>query len=294
VILSVVRANVSQNLKVHVNAIVNDSTGTLLSKAYTDPFTRYGLILGTGVNIAVHLPVGALEKEKFGVRPDSWHAAAKDVIVNTELGMFGKGVLPLTRWDVQLNAAHERPGFQPLEHLVSGRYLGEVARLVLVDGIRNANVLDGHLPATLEDPYSLDTETIAKIQSSKTIPEARAAFLAQHPTPKVPSDADIKLLRLIAYHTSKRAAAIIAASLHALWNLRNEGADAKLISKEQTVIACNGSVVEHYPDFMKNLQTYLDSLIVSSGGKANSLRLTIAKESSILGAAVAVASIEQD
>jgi len=281
-------------LKVHVEAIVNDSTGTLLSEAFTNPFTRYGLILGTGVNIAVHVPVEFLERDKFGTRPDSWHDAAKDVIVNTELGMFGKGLLPLTRWDVELNAAHERPDFQPLEHLVGGRYLGEVARLVLVDGIQNANVLGGHLPASLEEPYSLDTETLAKIQSSKSIQEARATFLAAHPTPNTPSDGDIKLLRLIAYHVSKRSAAIIAASLHALWVLRNDGDDGKMLAKEHTVIACNGSVVERYPDFMKNLQTFLDTLIVRSGGRANSLGLVIAKESSILGAAVAVASIEQD
>jgi len=114
-----------------------------------------------------------------------------------------------------------------------------------------------------------------------------------HPLPKTPSDADIELLRLIAYHTSRRAAAVIAASLHALWTLRSEGVDAKQIANEQTIIACNGSVVEHYPDFMKTLQASLDALIVRSGGRAGSLGLMIAKESSILGAAVAVASVEE-
>jgi hexokinase len=157
-----------RHLNVQLNAIVNDSSATLLSKAYTTPPTPYGLILGTGVNIAVHLPVSIISPEKFGVRPSSWTAAATHVIVNTELGMFGKGILPMTRWDVQLNAAHALPDFQPLEHLVGGRYLGEIARLILLDAIQRANAFDGVVPPSLEEPYSLDTEVLAKILSYVT------------------------------------------------------------------------------------------------------------------------------
>jgi hexokinase len=150
---------------VELKAIVNDSAATLLSKAYSDQTTRFGLILGTGVNIAVHLPIGLFGEKKFGIRPASWHEAAKHVIVNSELGMFGKGLLPMTRWDIQLNDSHVRPDFQPLEHLLSGRYLGEIARLVLVEGVQNFNLFDGILPVSLEEAYSLDTELLAKIQS---------------------------------------------------------------------------------------------------------------------------------
>lgn len=86
------------------------------------------------------------------------------MIVNTELGMFGKGILPVTKWDEDLNAAHILPDFQPLEHLVSGRYLGEVARLIIIDGVRTANLFDGSIPPSLEKPYSLDTEILARME----------------------------------------------------------------------------------------------------------------------------------
>jgi hexokinase len=159
------QACAQQHLNVQLSAIVNDSAATLLSRAYSTPPTHYGLILGTGVNIAVHLPVSILSPEKFGVRPLSWTAAATHVIVNTELSMFGKGILPMTRWDLQLNAAHALPDFQPFEHLVGGRYLGEIARLILLDAIRSTNAFNGVVPPSLEEPYSLDTEVLAKIQS---------------------------------------------------------------------------------------------------------------------------------
>lgn len=155
----------NKGLHVQLAAIVNDSTAALLSEAYLSSSTRFGLILGTGVNIAVHLPVPTVGREKYGDRPDTWFAKASHVIVNTELGMFGKGVLPMTRWDKHLNAAHPKPDFQPLEHLVSGFYLGELCRLALVEAIHTAGVLGGVVPPSLLLPYSLDTETISEIEA---------------------------------------------------------------------------------------------------------------------------------
>lgn len=154
-----------KGLSIELGAIVNDGTATLLSQAYVHASTRFGLILGTGTNIAIHLPVSAFSPSKFGKRPESWFHAATHVIVNTELGMFGGGILPLTRWDELLSAAHPRPDFQPLEHFLSGYYLGEVCRLALVEAIGTTGLLGGVLPCSLEKPYSLDTETLSRIEA---------------------------------------------------------------------------------------------------------------------------------
>lgn len=154
-----------RGLNVQLNAIVNDSSATLISKAYFDSTTRFGLILGTGVNAAVHLPVHIFSPSKFGVRPSTWHDSAKHVIVNTELSTFGTGILPFTKYDKLLLSTHLLPDFQPLEYFVAGGYLGEIARLVLVDGIQNAGLFGGIVPPSLEETYTLDTETISRIAS---------------------------------------------------------------------------------------------------------------------------------
>jgi hexokinase len=154
-----------RGLNVQLDAIVNDSSATLLSKAYLDPTTRFGLILGTGVNAAVHLPVHLFARTKFGIRPPEWHDSAKHVIVNTELSMFGAGVLPSTKWDAALREVHPNPEFQPLEHFVSGGYLGEIVRRVLIEGIQNEGLFGSVVPPSLETQYSLDTETISRIES---------------------------------------------------------------------------------------------------------------------------------
>lgn len=155
----------NKGLHVELSAIVNDSSAALLSEAYINPSTRFSLILGTGVNIAVHMPVTTIDQFKFGDRPSSWYEKASHVIVNTELGMFGHGILPLTKWDKLLKAAHPRPDFQPLEHLVSGYYLGEICRLALLDAIPATGIFGGVVPPSLQTPYSLDTETLSLIEA---------------------------------------------------------------------------------------------------------------------------------
>lgn len=78
--------------------------------------------------------------------------------------MFGHGILPLTRWDRQLAKEHPRPDFQPLEHLVSGMYLGEVVRLALVEAVAATRMLGGVVPPSLEAPYSLGADTLSLIE----------------------------------------------------------------------------------------------------------------------------------
>lgn len=158
------RACAGRDLHVELQAILNDSSACLLSRAYSHPNTRFGLILGTGVNIAAFLPVSTMARSKFGVRPEGWFDEASHVIVNTELGMFGTDILPLTRWDYQLKDEHPRPDFQPLEYLVSGMYIGEIVRLVMSEAIASTGLLGGILPASLETNYTLGTDTVSMIE----------------------------------------------------------------------------------------------------------------------------------
>lgn len=99
-----------------------------------------------------------------GIRPDGWFDEASHVIVNTELGMFGTGILPLTRWDKKLVKEHPRPDFQPLEHMVSGMYLGEIVRLIMIEAIESTGLLGGVLPSSLTTNYTLGTDTLSMIE----------------------------------------------------------------------------------------------------------------------------------
>lgn len=277
-----------------MDSIVNDSSATLLSRAYEDPATRFAVILGTGFNIAVHLPTSTLSSSKYKGYPQKWLDEADHVLVNTELSMFGKDVFPRTRWDEQLNDAHVRPDFQPFEHMISGRYLGEVVRLIIVEAVRTAGLFGGELPDKLSEAYSLETGTIAALEmdESKNLTNAIALFQSKHALSKPPSYNDIQFVRQVSQLVSHRAAAFLAAGIHALWTLRTTSEGLTPATAGKLAIGCNGSVIEKYPLFRELCQSHLDELTTASGAEPKSISLEIAVESAIFGAAVAVCCLE--
>lgn len=113
-----------------------------------------------------------------------------------------------------------------------------------------------------------------------------------HPLPKRPSYKDLVYVRRIAHLVSHRAAAYLATGIHALWCLRVNAERLPPSGAGQTAIACNGSVIEHYPSFRRICQGYVNELVALSGGPINSITLTVADESALYGAAVAASCLD--
>lgn len=99
-------------------------------------------------------------------------------------------------------------------------------------------------------------------------------------------------MRQVCQLVSRRAAAYLATSIHALWSLRLAAENYTPSTSEPVSIGCNGSVIERYPMFRSTCQSYLDDLVELSGGQRQSVVLEIAVESAIFGAAVAVCCLE--
>jgi hexokinase len=141
-----------------------------------------------------------------------------------------------------------------------------------------------------------------------------------------PTTADLAFLRALASYIARRSAAIVAASLFALWELKAEAerelitdassspsfaaaaAEAELaLSDSKITVAYNGSVVENYPGYRDHLQSYIDQLVSISQersqdqgqdqgtvarGAEGVIALVEARESPLLGAAVALACLD--
>jgi hexokinase len=287
-----------RRLNLRVDAIVNDSSAALLCRAYAEPTTSMSLILGTGTNAAVHLPVSCLGAEKFGIRDQSWHAQAEEVITNTELSMFGKGVLLETRWDEYLNRTHELPDFQPLEYMTAGRYLGELFRLVVEEAVDAAGLFNGVFPKLLRAPYTLDTAILAMLEadSSPQLSRSGAHLKKLWCMTSPPSPSDLVFLRAVAESISNRATVYMAVALHALWTLQKETYANRTtpFGTPKTSIACTGSVIEKYPNFRTRCERYIGEMIAARDGGFGSFPpelvvLEVTNDGAILGAAVAVA-----
>ncbi|KNG81646.1 hexokinase-1 [Aspergillus nomiae NRRL 13137] len=302
----IVKSCHKRSLNLQMGAIVNDSSATLLSRAYVDPKTRMSLILGTGTNMAIHFPTR------------SWFDYAKHVIINSELSMFGGKVLPMSRWDDVINRTHLRPDYQPLEYMITGRYLGEIIRLIIVEAVETAHLFGGELPRSMRDAYSFDTSIVAAIEadSSASFSSSAALLQKEHTFHRAPSVDDLKFLRRICEIVSNRSAGYLATAIHSMWCLRNEAEFPEVTAsatssiketQEVTVIesehpqsltiACDGSVINKYPGFRNRCQGYINQLLQETNASKGTLdatpspsvRLEPAAESGILGAAVAVA-----
>ncbi|KIW08057.1 hypothetical protein, variant [Verruconis gallopava] len=283
-----------KSLNVQLDAIINDGQATLMTRAYQDDALCFGLILGTGTNMAINLPTKAFARSKFGVRPQTWFDEAVNVVVNTELSMFGKDVWPMTRWDTQLNKNHERPDFQPLEHMIGGRYMGELVRLVLVEAIQTTGLFGGHFPQGFLEPYTVETSTTAAFEDDETpeLSKAAAVLEKNHPMKVMPMLAELRFVQEVVRAISHRAAAYLATGIHSLWSLRLFAEGLTPADAGHVTIGCNGSIIERYPRFRSVAQAYLDDLIKSSGGTPGTVVLEVAYESAIFGAAVAASCLE--
>ncbi|KAK6507116.1 hypothetical protein TWF481_005565 [Arthrobotrys musiformis] len=285
-------------LNISMEAIVNDSLATLLSHAYVSPATRCGLILGTGTNAAISLPLKMLPESKLVPSHTNRPDGAREVLVNTELSMYGRGILPITRWDISLDGDMPRPGFQPLEYLIGGAYLGEIARLIIVD-VQSEGLFETIPDAWKEKPYSLGTEILALLEddASGQLPTTYQELNKEYPDMILP-ETDALALRMIASHISSRAANFCAISLHAIVKLREKGASSPSSHPTKNIvpIAFVGSVLEKYPNLLQRTQDALDKL--TDWNPKNPLQnqrivLEFSSESAIYGAAVAVAAVLQ-
>ena len=287
-----------QGLKVAVEAVVNDGAATLLSQAYLDPSTSMGLILGTGTNAAVYLPTATIGPAKFGSREDTWHSRARRVIVNTELSMFGKDILPQTRWDEILNKTHVYPDFQPLEYMITGRYLGELLRLIMLEAVETCQMFGGIMPLSLSEPYSLDTAILAQLEEDRSSDLAIAKQVIEDSFDlKVkPTKSEISFLRMCAQSISRRAAAYLSTAIHALWALQKD-TDINPhtpFGTPKTSIACNGSVILKYPGFRSLCEKNIAGMIsegssLGAGLPTENVVFEPTHEAALFGAAVAVA-----
>uniref|UniRef100_T1JG59 Phosphotransferase n=1 Tax=Strigamia maritima TaxID=126957 RepID=T1JG59_STRMM len=147
---------------IEVCAVLNDTTGTLMATAYHCNTCLVGLILGTGTNSCY---VENLDNVLTwtGVRDEP-----NQVIINTEWGAFGDaGELDFitTEFDNEIDSLSLNPKFQLFEKMISGMYLGEIMRVVLVSLINKGLLFNGANSPKLAKPYDFATKYVSEIES---------------------------------------------------------------------------------------------------------------------------------
>ncbi|CAN6219143.1 unnamed protein product [Urochloa humidicola] len=269
-----------------VSALINDTVGTLAAGRYNDEDVIISVILGTGSNAAYVEEASAIPKFE-GELPKSGN-----MVINTEWGNFYSSCLPITEYDQTLDDESLNPGEQIFEKLVSGTYLGEIVRRVLLK-IASQSTIFGKVNHTkLTTPFILRTPDISAMHHDET-PDLRvvAEKLADNLKIKDTSLETRKMVVEICDIVTSRSARLAAAGIVGI--LRKIGR-AVPGDERRSVIAIDGGLFEQYAEFRQCLETSPLLLVELLGEEASrSLEVKLTKDGSGLGAALIAAAHSQ-
>ncbi|EAU32609.1 glucokinase [Aspergillus terreus NIH2624] len=282
-------------LPVRVAALVNDTVGTLMARSYTSPGetgTFLGAIFGTGTNGAYLEKLDKITKMAT-IEHSDYDKSTGEMIINAEWGSFDNhlSVLPNTLYDQQLDAESNNPGVQMFEKRVSGMFLGEILRRVILHMYQNesldflkSSASDVVVPenSNLFRQWGVDTSflSLAEADKSSTLEQTKTA-LKDHFKIENPSDRDCKAIQTVVHAIGKRAARLSAVPLAA--TLISTG---KLQSDDLVDIGVDGSLVEFYPNFEGYMREALRQVPEVGTAGDKKVRIGISKDGSGVGAAL--------
>ena len=241
------------DLKIEVCAILNDTTGCLMSSAWEEANCRIGIILGTGTN-ACYLEkisnIGTVDAKEF--------LEDKSMVVNTEWGAFGdNGELDfiLTKWDRAIHKESKYPGMQTFEKMISGMYMGELIRQILVDLIEDNLIFSGCDRDILLEKGSFPSRFVSEIESDPIgkYPRAIKCLESIGIDPSSVTDEDLSSLRYVCEVVSRRAAFMASAGIAAL---------LKKMDFKDIVIAIDGSLFRYHPQFKNVMQSRISQVLI--------------------------------
>ncbi|KAK6459022.1 hexokinase [Scheffersomyces xylosifermentans] len=272
-----------RKVPIDVVALINDTTGTLVASMYTDPETKMGLIFGTGCNGAYYDVCGDIPKLEgrldSDIKPDS------PMAINCEYGAFDNehAVLPRTKYDLIIDEQSPRPGQQSFEKMISGYYLGEVLRLVLLDLCARDKIFKGQDLTKLKQAFILDTSFPAKIEEDPYENLSDVQDLFQSVLGIQTTSAERKIIRALAEKIGERSARLAICGIAAICKKRGY---------KTAHCAADGSVYNKYPGFKERAAKGLRD-VFQWETKEDPIIIVPAEDGSGAGAAIIAALTEK-
>ncbi|KAF9045384.1 hexokinase [Panaeolus papilionaceus] len=264
-------------LPVELTALINDTTGTLIASHYVDPRTKIACIFGTGCNAAYMEHVKDIPKLKDLGIDDS-----ADIAINCEWGAFDSFEhehLPRTKYDVMVDESSNKPAEQAFEKLISGRYLGEVLRLIICELIDEGVLFLGQNTYKLENPYVFDTAFLSLMESDPTDELLMIIGIFSHFFAVETTLAERQFFRALAKLIGRRAARLSACGIAAIVSRMG-------YLDEGCVVGADGSLYNKYPGFADRIH---EGLIDIFGERGRNIITKHAEDGSGVGSAIIAA-----
>nr|XP_009857733.1 hexokinase-2-like isoform X4 [Ciona intestinalis] len=244
------------DLDVDIIAVVNDTVGTMTSCAFDDQECMIGLIVGTGSNACY------MEKMSNIERLDSNKGG---MCINMEWGAFGDdGALSDYRneYDVHVDENSLNSGKQLYEKMISGMYMGEIVRLVLVKLTEDGLLFGGETSEALKTPGTFQTSYVSQIESA--IPSGMTAvqnILANLGIGAMRADCEVVIQ--VCKAVSRRAAHLCAAGIAAVARkIKANHPDRETL---RMTVGVDGTVYKKHPTFSQMMSEKVDELCAGAG-----------------------------
>ncbi|QFZ29959.1 putative hexokinase-2 [Clavispora lusitaniae] len=272
------------NVPVKVVALINDTTGTLVASMYTDAETKMGLIFGTGVNGAYYDVCGDIPKLEGRLCDDV--TPETPMAINCEYGSFDNEhlVLPRTEYDLVIDKESPRPGQQSFEKMISGYYLGEVLRLILLDLHKKGLVLKNQDLSKLDEAYVMDASYPSRIEQDPFENLSDVQDLFRDNLGIETTIAERKFIRKLAELIGERSARLSVCGIAAICKKRGY---------KTAHCAADGSVYQKYPGFKERAAKGLRDIFGWADNEEDPIVIVPAEDGSGVGAAVIAALTEK-
>ncbi|XP_034178926.1 hexokinase A isoform X3 [Osmia lignaria lignaria] len=262
-----------KDVKIDVCAILNDTTGTLMSCAWKNRNCRVGLIVGTGTNACYVEKTENVEcLEPGNYSPDKPH-----MLINIEWGAFGEGGVIdfiLTEFDHDIDANSINPSKQLFEKMISGMYMGELTRLALYKMVQAGLLFGGKCPADLKKRGKFFTKYVSEIENDPKGKYTNCREVLAELGARNVSDQDCENVRYVCSVVSRRAAHLASAGIATLLNKMGEN---------NVTVGIDGSVYRFHPHFhdlmtekISQLQHHKFDLMLSEDGSGRGAALVAA------------------
>ncbi|KAL8281177.1 hypothetical protein RQP46_006535 [Phenoliferia psychrophenolica] len=280
-----------KHIHVRCSALVNDTCGALMARAYEGGDCLCGGIFGTGTNGAYVESIDQITKLGPEAIKEAKAKGVDKMVINTEWGAFDNEriVMPFTLFDNRVDRISINPRKQAFEKMISGMYLGEVTRNVILHLVDMQVIFKGHSSKALNAHYGLDTAIMSALEAA-SIPNSVEAgdpirairkvivedFLID---PELVSDSDCMAVARVSEIVGTRGCRLSACALAAVViQTGNDKTDLEV------KFGLDGSLVEFYPRFEERIRATLKELL---GGEVEKrVEIAMAKDGSGVGAAL--------
>lgn len=269
-----------QGLDMRVSALVNDTVGTLAGAEYYDNDAKVAVILGTGTNACYIEKLSAIPKLQG-------HVSSSDkMIISTEWGAFSNG-LPLTVFDREMDAASINPGHHIFEKTISGMYLGEVVRRVLVNMAEEEGLFGISVPQKLSMPFVLGTPDLSAMQQDNSGDLQAVGSLLYDKAGVESNLSERKTVLEVCDTIVKRGGSLAGAGIVGILQKMEDDSKGVIFGK-RSVVAIDGGLYENYPQYRTYLQDSVKELLGTE--KSNNIVIEHSKDGSGIGGALLAAS----